>query len=142
MSTISPCLRYRDARAAIDWLQRALGATPGEVHEGPDGSVGHAEVWFADGCVMLGSTPEPGSGRLDWGPGAACVYVVIEDPDERYARAVAAGAEIVREPADTDYGSRDFIAKDPEGNVWSFGTYRPQVPAAVSGGRSAESGER
>jgi uncharacterized glyoxalase superfamily protein PhnB len=129
MSTISPCLRYRDPRAAIEWLERALGARRGAVHEDAGGDVGHAEVWFGDGCVMLGSVPEPGSHRLDWGPGAACSYVVVDDPDERYARATEAGAEVVRELFDTDYGSRDFIVRDPEGNVWSFGTYRPE-PAA------------
>jgi uncharacterized glyoxalase superfamily protein PhnB len=51
--------------------------------------------------------------------------VVIEDADAGFARAIAAGAEVVREVADTDYGSRDFAVKDPAGNVWSFGTYGP-----------------
>ena len=130
-TTISPCLRYADAPRAIDWLERALGARRGHVYES-GGRVEHAEVWFGDGCVMLGSIPAPGTGRLDWGPGAACTYVVIGDPDERYARATGAGAEVVRELADTDYGSRDFIVKDPEGNLWSFGTYRPEVPAPAA----------
>ena len=129
MSTVCPCLRYQDAHAAIDWLERGLGARRGEVFESGPGHVEHAEVWFGDACVMLGSIPEPGSGRLDWGPGAACVYLVIDDPDDRYARATGAGAEVVRELADTDFGSRDFVVKDPEGNLWSFGTYRPAPPA-------------
>jgi uncharacterized glyoxalase superfamily protein PhnB len=132
MTTVSPALRYHDAHAAIDFLERALGARRGMVHEGAGGSVEHAEVWFGDGVVMLGSVPAPGSDRMEWTPGVAATYVVIEDPDERHARAVEAGAEIVRELGDTDYGSRDFAVKDPEGNIWSFGTYRPQVPAAAA----------
>lgn len=126
-ATISPCLRYQDPHAAIDWLERALGARRGEVHEA-GGQVVHSEIWFGDACVMLGSIPEPGSDSLDWGPGAACVYVVIDDPDDRCARATAAGAEVVRELTDTDYGSRDFSVKDADGNLWNFGTYRPQPP--------------
>ncbi|WP_433497244.1 VOC family protein [Sphaerimonospora sp. CA-214678] len=55
---------------------------------------------------------------------AAGAYVVTDDPDGIFARATAAGAAVVREPADTDYGSRDFVVRDPEGNHWSFGTYR------------------
>ncbi|MCM0675632.1 glyoxalase [Micromonospora phytophila] len=55
----------------------------------------------------------------------AQVYVAVEDVDAHCARARAAGAEIVREPLDTDYGSRDYTARDLAGNVWSFGTYRP-----------------
>jgi len=89
----------------------------------------HSEIWFGDACVMVGSNHQPGSGAVDWGPGAACVYVVIDDPDDRHARASAAGAEVVRELTDTDYGSRDFAVKDSEGNLWNFGTYRPQPPA-------------
>ena len=127
-ATISPCLRYEDPHAAIGWLERALGARRGEIHEA-DGRVVHSEIWFGDACVMLGSIPEPGSGDVDWGPGAACVYVVIDDPDDRFARATGAGAEVVRELTDTDYGSRDFGVKDAEGNLWNFGTYRPQPPA-------------
>ncbi len=50
---------------------------------------------------------------------------MVEDPDALCERAKGAGAEISREPTDTDYGSREFSAKDPEGNVWSFGTYDP-----------------
>jgi uncharacterized glyoxalase superfamily protein PhnB len=57
--------------------------------------------------------------------------VVTDDTDKLYERAAAAGAEITREPFDTDYGSRDFTARDPEGNLWSFGTYRGE-PRSVA----------
>jgi len=55
------------------------------------------------------------------------VYVVVGDPDAHHDRAKAAGAEIVAGLTDTDYGSRDYSARDPDGNLWSFGTYRPSV---------------
>jgi uncharacterized glyoxalase superfamily protein PhnB len=61
--------------------------------------------------------------------GRAVVYVVVEDPDTLHDRAKAAGAEIVSGLSDQDYGSRDFAAADPEGNVFSFGTYNPTAPS-------------
>jgi uncharacterized glyoxalase superfamily protein PhnB len=57
-------------------------------------------------------------------PGSTGCYVVTDDPDGLFARAVAAGAEVLRPLEDTDYGSREFAVRDPEGNLWSFGTYR------------------
>ena len=57
--------------------------------------------------------------------GPAWIYLVVDDPDAHYERAVAAGAEIVQPLTDEDYGSRGYTARDPEGNVWSFGTYQP-----------------
>ncbi len=71
---------------------------------------------------MLGSVPEVGSPATE--PGTFAAYVVTDEPDALCARARAAGARITTEPHDTDYGSRDFAAADPEGNRWSFGTYR------------------
>jgi uncharacterized glyoxalase superfamily protein PhnB len=59
--------------------------------------------------------------------------VVTDDPDGLFARATAAGAKVLRELHDTDYGSRDFAVLDPEGNHWSFGTYRGE-PRPGSGG--------
>jgi uncharacterized glyoxalase superfamily protein PhnB len=121
---IYPSLRYRDAPAAIDWLERAFGFERHEVHEGPDGTVAHAELRWGDGMIMLGSE------RGDDDPygshaGQSWLYVVVEDADAHFERAKAAGAEIVRELTDQDYGSRDYSARDPEGNLWSFGTYQP-----------------
>lgn len=62
--------------------------------------------------------------------GRAVIYVVVDDPDAHHARAVAAGAEVVMDLVDQDYGSREYAAVDDEGNVWSFGTYRPGTPAS------------
>ena len=88
--------------------------------------VDHAELaWPAGGGIMLSSAREPGTDDpFPIRPGTFGAYVVTDDPDGLCARARAAGAEITMELTDTDYGSRDFGARDPEGNRWAFGTYR------------------
>ncbi|MEW2384908.1 VOC family protein [Micromonospora sp. NPDC047707] len=122
MRSIYPTFRYPDGRGAIEWLCRAFGFRVHEVHETPDGSVTHAELIFDDGIVMVGTGPGPRSRPAD---DDYAVYVAVDDLDAHHERARAAGAEIVRAPFDTDYGSRDYAARDPAGRVWSFGTYRP-----------------
>lgn len=119
---IIPTLRYDDAKAAIDFLERAFGFERRHVMETDDGKIGHAELARGRGMVMIGST---GMGDPQFDTGHASIYVVAGDPDALHQRAKAAGAEISRELQDMDYGSREFSAKDPEGNVWSFGTYDP-----------------
>ena len=89
-------------------------------------AVSHAELRFGDQFIMFGSVSE-GDPRFNQGVGRTTLYVVVDDPDSLHARAKEAGAEIVMEPTDQDYGSRDFAAHDPEGNLWSFGTYRPAL---------------
>ena len=125
-----PTLRARDARGLIRFLVEAFGFEESVVY-GDGDQVGHAELlWPAGGGIMLGSagTSENGSRAADdpWAlqPGSSGVYVVTDDVDALFARAVAAGAVVVREPEDTDYGSRECALRDPEGNRWSFGTYR------------------
>jgi uncharacterized glyoxalase superfamily protein PhnB len=117
-----PAHRYRDAAAAIEWLEKAFGFERKEVHEGDDGTIVHAELTFGPGVVMLGSERDD-----RYGPhvGHGWTYVVVDDPDALFERASAMGAEVVQELIDTDYGSRDFSVRDPEGNIWSFGTYGP-----------------
>jgi uncharacterized glyoxalase superfamily protein PhnB len=115
-------VRYRDPRGAIDWLGRAFGFEPHAVHE-VDGAVQHAELRWGSGIVMLGGRD---AGDTSADPRSSeGVYVVVEDADAHCERARAAGAKIVVEPTDQDYGSRDYQALDPEGHLWSFGTYRP-----------------
>jgi uncharacterized glyoxalase superfamily protein PhnB len=125
--SIYTTLRYRDAMAAIEFLERAFGFERGDVHQGDDGTVQHAELRFAGEWIMLGSTSDGGDGRLAVENGPTWVYVVVDDPDAHYERAVGAGAEVVRDLTDEDYGSRGYTARDLEGNVWSFGTYRPEA---------------
>jgi uncharacterized glyoxalase superfamily protein PhnB len=126
MQTYYPVLKYEDAHAAMDFLDRAFGFERLHVYEGDNGGVAHAELKFGGEVVMLGSVSE-GDPRFSQGAGRTSIYVVVEDPDSLHARARDAGAEIVMEPTDQDYGSRDFAVRDPEGNLWSFGTYRPEL---------------
>jgi uncharacterized glyoxalase superfamily protein PhnB len=124
MQTFYPVLKYKDARAAIEFLERAFGFETHASYDGEHGGVAHAELRFAGQYVMLGSTNE-GEERFNQGAGRQSLYVVVDDPDALHDRAKGAGATIERELTDQDYGSREFTARDPEGNLWSFGTYRP-----------------
>jgi uncharacterized glyoxalase superfamily protein PhnB len=123
---IYPALRYRDARAAVDWLTNAFGFEPKQIHEGDDGRVAYAELVSESGVLSFGEPPPAGQPDR-WGQptGSAYLYAVVADPDAHFARATAAGAEITMELTDQPYGSRDYAAKDLEGNVWCFGTYDP-----------------
>lgn len=123
-ASLFPAMGYRDAKAAAAWLETAFGFSRHAVHETPDGGVAHAEMRFGNGMVMFGTlgAPDP---ENPWKSAAYGVYAVVEDIDAHYARAVAAGAEILRPLADTNYGAREYTARDPEGHLWSFGTYRP-----------------
>ena len=116
-----PTIRYTDAPAAIDFLERAFGFERKAVY-GDGDVIHHAELTCGRGMVMLGST---GRGDPQFDTRKSSAYVIVADPDAVHDRAKAAGAEITRELQDTDYGSREFSATDPEGNVWSFGTYDP-----------------
>jgi uncharacterized glyoxalase superfamily protein PhnB len=119
---IIPTLRYDDAKTAIDFLDRAFGFERRHVMENDDGTIGHAELTYGSGMVMIGSA---GQGDPQFDTGHASIYVVVDDPDAAHERAKTAGAEISRSLQDMEYGSREFSAKDSEGNVWSFGTYDP-----------------
>ena len=128
---IIPCVRYRDAPAAIAWLGEAFGFIETMVVPGPDGTIAHAQLAFGSGMIMLGSQRDddglPLRSPCDLGGMTQSIYVVVDDADAHHARAVAAGAEIVRELEDTPYGSREYAARDPEGHLWNFGTYRPDM---------------
>lgn len=122
---IFPALRYEDAPAAIEWLATAFGFEQQMAIAEPDGSIAHAELRLGPGTIMLGSAREdPGN---PWAAVRQGLYVAVEDVDAHYARAKAAGAEIVRPLENTDYGSREYSARDREGFLWSFGTYRPEA---------------
>jgi uncharacterized glyoxalase superfamily protein PhnB len=124
--TIFPALTYEDPQAAIDFLKEAFGAEEHAVYKGDDGRIQHAELRFGNGIVMFG----PGGADPTVTAG---IYIVVADPDAHHDRARAAGAEIVRELNDTDYGSREYSAKDPEGNAWYFGTYQPFAAQTPTG---------
>jgi uncharacterized glyoxalase superfamily protein PhnB len=132
-SSVIPALRYRNAPAAIDWLCQVLGFARHAVYEGPNGTIGHAELALGGGMIMLGSTKDDEHGRNFKSPSelggveTCSAYIVVADADAVYARAQAAGAAIVRPIQDMGYGSREFTVKDPEGHSWSVGTYDPWV---------------
>ena len=131
MSTIIPCLRYRDALAAIDWLCTAFGFQKHALHA--DGNtVHHAQLTYGNGMIMLGSADN----SSDWGrqivqpddigmreTQSPCV--IVTDADAHYAQAKAAGAVIVMDISDQDYGGRGYSCRDPEGHLWWFGSYDP-----------------
>lgn len=127
--TFIPTLRYNDAKAAIDFLVEAFGFDRHAVYE-DDGKISHAELTYGDGMVMLGDNVESEYGKLVTVPSEAGkptggIYVTVEDPYAHAERARAAGAEIVREPEDQDYGGANYTARDPEGYIWDFGSYDP-----------------
>ncbi|HEY1977639.1 MAG TPA: VOC family protein [Candidatus Baltobacteraceae bacterium] len=132
IQSIYPAVRYQDAKKAIAWLKSALGFAEHVVYEGDGGRIEHAQLQLAGNLIMLGSekTDCYGSSPRSLGGTTGTIYIALESPaqiDECYERAKAAGAEIVRELGDTDYGSHDFGVRDLEGHIWSFGTYRPQA---------------
>ena len=134
--TIYPSLAYEDATAALGWLRDAFGLTPGLVvpadpdgADGPHRVIAHAEVTTESGDVLLlistqASTRRDRSPRTLGGT-AQSVYLHVADVDAAHDRAVAAGAEVFNPLHDTGYGSREFCCLDPEGHIWTFGTYRP-----------------
>jgi len=128
-----PVFRYVDAPRAIDWLVEAFGFHKQAVYPNDDGTIAHAQLTFGSGVIMLGSATNDGPWtvrspkELD-GAATGGVYVVLErdeDIDVHCARARAAGAEVIREPENADYGGRGYSARDLEGYYWSFGSYRP-----------------
>lgn len=124
---IFPVIRYKDGPAAIDWLGKAFGIAKQLVVPDADGAIAHAELSLGPGTIMLGSERKKPDPKNPWDQTRAGIYVYVEEIDAHYARAKAADAEIVRELADTDYGAREYSARDLEGNLWSFGTYLPEA---------------
>lgn len=122
--SIYPTLRYDDPKAAIGFLTSVFGLTEEQTSTADDGSVGHAELSWDGGVIMLGSRSDP-RGQFD--TGRAVLYLPVDDVGAHHGHAVAAGAQIVQELTDQPYGSREYAALDTEGNVWCFGTYRPKV---------------
>jgi len=130
-STVIPTMRYHDAPRAIEWLCRAFGFEKVMVVPGDAGTIAHAQLSFGNGMIMLGSAIDSEFGALVKPPedpdriNTQSAYVVVGDADAHYARAVAAGADIVMELRDESYGGRHYSCRDPEGHLWNFGTYDP-----------------
>jgi len=130
-ATIMPCLRYHDAPAAIDWLCGILGFEATLVVPNDDGTIAHAQLTYGNGMIMLSSIFDTEFGRLLKQPAqigmsnTQTAYLVVNDADEVHARCVRSGAPILLPLKDEDYGGRGFTCRDPEGHVWSIGTYDP-----------------
>ena len=128
---IIPGMRYKDAPAAIEWLCRALGFSRHLVVPDGNGGIAHAQLVLGNGMIMLGSYRDEGEyDRLvklpeDAGGSTQAAYIFIRDIDDHYQRAVAAGARVVYELAEQDYGGKLYSVLDPEGHLWNFGSYDP-----------------
>lgn len=128
--TVVPGFRYRDAPAAIEWLCAAFGFERHLVVPDGEGGIAHAQLTLGRGMIMLGSVRDDalGEAMTAVAPGGAAtggVYVIVDDVDAHYRRAVEHGARIVLDIKDEDYGGRGYTCLDPEGQVWSFGSYDP-----------------
>lgn len=119
--SIVPYFSYVDAKAAIDFLERAFGLEVVQSYEDDTGKLVHGEMRHGNGVVMLGSVDQAPATQS---PG---VYLVVSDVDAHFAKAKAAGAEVVYPPEDTEFGTRRYRARDLEGHEWSFGTYAPST---------------
>jgi uncharacterized glyoxalase superfamily protein PhnB len=130
-ASIVPALRYRDAPKAIEWLCQAFGFEQHMVVPGENGAIAHAQLTLGNGMIMLGSVAPGEYGKLTKQPdetgGAVTqsLYIIVPDADVHYKRAKAAGAEIVIDIKNEDYGGRGYTCRDLEGHLWNFGTYDP-----------------
>lgn len=134
LPSIWPTFLYSDARAAIDFLERAFGfrATLIVANEHDNAIVEHCQMTGPEGGGIMLGTANRADNKFSQRPtGGASTYVVTSEPDALYDRAVGAGAEVFHELEDQDYGSRDFSVLDLEGNIWSFGTYRGEHTGGV-----------
>jgi PhnB protein len=120
MQTITPYLLYEDVEGALGFLSRAFGFEEVLRYSGDEGYINHAEMRLGEGAIMMGDPGEQYRGPQRAGGATVLIHVEVDDVDATYERAKAAGAEITEKPADQDYGSRRFGAKDPEGHAWFF----------------------
>ncbi|MBE4752235.1 hypothetical protein G4177_29130 [Corallococcus sp. ZKHCc1 1396] len=129
LPSLYPFLRYEDPEAALRFLKQAFGFEERAVYRSPAGALAHVELTLGHGLVMFGGADTANRMKMATSKQVPAknqgIYVVVTDPDALCARAKAAGASILMDLHDTEYGSRDFSALDPEGNIWSFGTYQP-----------------
>ncbi len=127
---IYPTFRFRDAATMIDWLGDAFGFTVKARYADEKGDVGHAELALGSSIIMCGQAQQDEYGKIVGLPGqqgGKSLYIAVDDVDAMFERARNAGAAIEQGLTDRDYGSREFICRDPEGNIWCFGTYWPKA---------------
>ena len=129
---IIPSIRYKDCEKAIEWLCHAFGFEKHLTVPSDAGGILHAQSVYEDSMIMLGSTHEGDEfGRLNSSPlelegqNTVSIYIVVDDADAHYKKAVGKGAEIILDIKDENYGGRGYTCKDIEGHLWNFGTYSP-----------------
>lgn len=127
---ICPTFRYRDPDPIIDWLTDTVGFRTLACYRADDGTVAHAELAYGSSIIMIGHTRDDAFGALvgqSGETGGKALYVSVDDVDALFARIEKAGTVVEQGMTERDYGSREFICRDGEGNLWCFGTYGPKA---------------
>lgn len=130
-ASIIPSIRYADAPAALKWLVEAFGFQEHLVVADDDGGIAHAQLIIDEAMVMIGSARDDEFGQFQQplanpnSPVSQSIYMIVEDVDQHCLQATNLGASIVVPPEDQPYGGRLYSCRDPEGNLWSFGSYDP-----------------
>lgn len=122
--------RYRDPEAIMQWLTETVGFHTLACYRADDGSVAHAELAFGSSIIMLGHAKDDDYGAMvgqSGQTGGKSLYIAVDDVDALFAKVEKAGTKIEEGLVDRDHGSREFICRDAEGNLWCFGTYWPKV---------------
>ena len=130
-SIIIPTIRYKDAPAAIEWLCNAFGFEKHLIVPGKDETIAHAQLKFGNAMIMMGSVHNNEYGKFLKTPkdlngiNTQAPYIIVEEIDKHYQRAITGGAKIISDIKDEDYGGRGYSCLDQEGHVWNFGSYNP-----------------
>ena len=127
---IYPTFRYRNSGAMLIWLTEIVGFREIACYRADDGSVAHAELAYGSSMIMMGHTKDDDYGAMvgqSGETGGKSIYVAVDDVDGLFQRVSSAGTTIEEGITERDYGSREFICRDAEGNLWCFGTYWPKA---------------
>jgi uncharacterized glyoxalase superfamily protein PhnB len=128
---IIPTMHYKNARTAIDWLCNAFGFEKHLIVEGENTTIAHAQLTYGDSMIMLSSEKDNEYGKFVKTPkdlngiNTQAPYIIVEEIDKHYQRAITSGAKIILDIKDEDYGGRGYSCQDPEGHIWNFGSYNP-----------------
>ncbi|SPH18052.1 hypothetical protein DEA8626_01582 [Defluviimonas aquaemixtae] len=131
---IIPATRYKDCEAALGFLKEAFGLHEHAIHRDEAGNIVHAQLMHAGGMVMFGPARDGEFDKLMTDPAetggreTTTIYVVVRDVPGLYEQAKERGAKILLPLRHEDYGGQSFTAADPEGHIWSFGSYDPLAP--------------
>ncbi len=118
---ITPYLYYEDVGAALKFLAKAFGFKKFGKPIFRNGKINHAAMKLGGDVVMMGRPPTAYRNPKRLGQATQSLYINVINVDRHFARAKKAGANILEEPGDTEYGHRRYGAEDPEGHQWYFG---------------------